>query len=99
MHENAVIVGPNYDGFACGREKCAERYREFASNASVSNYSESSHILHIWGATANYTLEREMTYEREGRPKHEAGTDQLVLAEVALGWKVFWRYINFCNTN
>ena len=99
FHENAVIVGPNYDELASGQEKCAESYREFASNASVSNYSESSHHLRIWNETAIYTFEWEMTYHREDGPKREAGSDQIVLADTVSGWVVIWRYINFYNTN
>jgi hypothetical protein len=40
FHENAVIVGPGFVEFAIGRVKCAESYREFASNADVLEYSE-----------------------------------------------------------
>ncbi len=35
FHEEAVIVGPGYAEFARGRKKCAESYREFATNAAV----------------------------------------------------------------
>ncbi|MBI1731990.1 MAG: hypothetical protein HYR49_04380 [Gammaproteobacteria bacterium] len=32
FHERATIVRPGYVVHACGRDKCAESYREFATN-------------------------------------------------------------------
>ena len=36
-----------------------------------------------------------MTYRRDGEPKRERGTDQLVLQRGGEGWQVVWRYIFF----
>lgn len=47
FHEQAVIVGPGYVEYAIGRGKCAESYREFATNADVLDYSEEAHSLRI----------------------------------------------------
>jgi hypothetical protein len=95
FHERAVIVGPGYAVYGSGREKCAESYREFAMNAQVLSYSESSHALRIWDSTAVYTFAWEMTYERDSGPKTESGTDQFVLELTPAGWQVVWRYIQF----
>lgn len=95
FHEDAVIVGPGYTEFARGREKCAESYREFATNADVLSYSESSHTLRKWESTAVYTFAWEMQYQREDGPKHEAGTDQLVFEFAQGRWQLVWRYIYF----
>jgi uncharacterized protein (TIGR02246 family) len=95
FHEDAVIVGPGYAEYARGRARCAESYREFATNAAVLAYSESAHVLRVWGTTAVYTFSWDMTYQRERGPRQEAGTDQLVF-ELAEGrWQVVWRYIHF----
>ncbi len=95
FHEDAVIVGPGYLEYARGRGKCAESYREFATNAQVLDYSESAHVLRLWGSTAVYTFAWEMTYQRDAGPKQEVGTDQLVFQNTASGWQVVWRYIYF----
>lgn len=95
FHEKAVIVGPGFAEFAAGREKCAESYREFATNAAVLEYSESQHMLRTWDAAAVYTFAWKMTYQREGGPKMEEGTDLLFFALGASGWQVIWRYIHF----
>jgi len=95
FHEKAVIVGPGYVEFANGREKCAESYREFSSNAEVLEYAESGHVLRNWDSTAVYTFNWKMTYQRENGPKTEEGTDQLVLESGPSGWQVVWRYIYF----
>src|SRR5450759_857273 len=65
FHEDAVIVVPAYAEFARGREKCAQSYREFATNAAVLTYSESSHALRTWESTAVYTFAWEMEYQRQ----------------------------------
>jgi hypothetical protein len=95
FHERAAIVGPGYSEYANGREKCAESYREFATNADVLAYTEHSHNLRIWEKVAVFTFQWKMTYERKQGPKEERGTDQLVLHEGAEGWQVVWRYIFF----
>ena len=78
FHTDAVIVGPGYVEFSRGRAKCAESYREFATNAAVLSYFESGHTLRMWETTAVYSFAWEMTYRRDQGPKREAGTDQLV---------------------
>ena len=93
--ERAIIVGPGYTEYASGRSKCAESYREFATNADVLAYVEDSHHLRIWQSTAVYTFQWCMTYQRQGEPKEERGTDQLVLQQGSEGWQVVWRYIFF----
>lgn len=95
FHEDAVIVGPGYAEFAHGREKCAESYREFATNADVLSYDESSHSLRIWQSVAVYTFAWEMQYQRTNGPKREAGTDQLVFEFTQGRWQLVWRYIYF----
>jgi len=95
FHEDAVILGPGYVEFGRGRQKCAESYKEFATNAQVLDYKETDHSLRIWQNTAVYTFKWEMTYQRESGPKHEAGTDQMVLELTSDGWQVVWRYLYF----
>lgn len=95
FHERAVIVGPGHVEYAVGRGKCAESYREFATNADVLNYSEEAHRLRIWDTVAVYTYHWRMRYRRESGAKQEQGTDQLVLQQGPQGWQVTWRYIDF----
>ena len=95
FHPDAVIVGPGYAKFARGGDKCAESYRDFATNAAVLTYSESSHALRIWGTTAVYTFAWEMQYQRHGGPRREAGTDQLVFEFDSGRWQVVWPYVFF----
>ncbi|MGA9332670.1 MAG: DUF4440 domain-containing protein [Rudaea sp.] len=95
FHEHAVILGLGYVEYASGRSKCAESYREFATNADVLAYSEESHELRIWETVAVYTFQWSMTYRRDAGPRKELGTDQLVLQKGAEGRQVVWRYIHF----
>lgn len=95
FHEHAVIVGPGYVEYAAGRSKCAESYREFATSANVSSYSEEGHRLRIWDTVAVFTFQWRMTYNREGGAKQEQGTDQFVLQQGSHGWQVAWRYVYF----
>jgi uncharacterized protein (TIGR02246 family) len=95
FHPDAIITGPDHVEYARGREKCAESYREFASNAAVLSYTETDHVLRIWETTAVYTFAWQMVYQREKGPQREAGTDQLVLQCNAGRWQVVWRHIYF----
>jgi hypothetical protein len=97
--EEAVIVGPNFVVFASGRTACAESYREFAANAAVLAYSESDHALRLWERTAVYSFSWRMTYERDGGPRAEYGTDQLILGFSQRTWRVLFRYINFAPSS
>jgi hypothetical protein len=91
----AVIVGPNCVVFASGRTACAKSYREFAANAAVLAYSESDHALRLWEGAAVYSYSWRMTYEGDGVPKAEFGTDLLILGMSQHSWRVLYRYINF----
>lgn len=95
FHEDAVILGPGYVEYARGRQKCAESYAEFATNAAVLSYSETAHALRIWENAAVYTFAWEMEYQRDEGPRLEAGTDQLVFQLGPAGWQLVWRYIHF----
>jgi uncharacterized protein (TIGR02246 family) len=99
FHEDVVIVGPGYVEIARGRDKCAESYREFATNAAVLSYSESAHSLRSWESTAVYTYAWEMTYQREKGPNRDSGTDQLVFQLGSSGWQLIWRYMFFVPSN
>jgi hypothetical protein len=92
---NAVIVGPGATVYATGGTACAESYKEFASNADVLDYCESDHVLRMWPGTAIYTFTWHMTYAREGGPKRESGTDELILSPVSGEWCVVYRNIHF----
>jgi ketosteroid isomerase-like protein len=95
FHKDVVIVGPNYVEMACGREQCAESYREFATNAEVLSYRESSHALRTWETTAVYTFAWEMQYQRQESPRRESGTDQLVFELAQSRWQLVWRCLCF----
>jgi uncharacterized protein (TIGR02246 family) len=95
FHKDAVIVGPGYAEFARGREKCAESYWEFATNAQVLSYSESAHVVQLRDTTAIYTFKWEMLYQRKDYQKRESGTDQLVFGLAAGRWQIVWRYVYF----
>ena len=97
--EQAVIVGPHHAVFAAGRPACAQSYREFATNATVLAYSESDHALRLWEGTAVYTFAWRMTYQRDGGPKSEFGTDQLILGLSERAWRVLYRFINFAPSS
>jgi len=99
FHRDAQIVGPEYVRYAVGRDKCADSYREFATNADVLAYDERAHDLYVWDSIAIYTFHWRMTYQRSSGPKEEQGTDQLVLQKNQEGWQVVWRHIFFKATN
>ena len=93
--EEATIEGPGYVRYAVGRKACADSYREFATNAAVLDYSEAGHELRSWPDVAVYTCRWTMTYQRVHGPKHESGTDQLVLGRFGADWRVVFRHIHF----
>jgi hypothetical protein len=95
FHPDALITGPEYIVYAAGRAACAESYREFAAHASVLDYSESNHALHIWGGVAVFTWAWTMTYQREAGLRSESGTDQLTLGRDGGRWSVLFRHIHF----
>lgn len=95
FHEQARIVGPGDVEYASGRQDCAHSYIEFASNAAVLAYSESTHALHIWESVAVYTFSWEMEYQRDNGPKLETGTDQLVFQRGPTAWQLVCRTLYF----
>ncbi|HJU40940.1 MAG TPA: nuclear transport factor 2 family protein [Tahibacter sp.] len=95
FHDDAVIVGADGTVYAAGAARCAESYREFATNAQVLDYAEDPHRLKVWETTAVCAYGWRMTYRRDGEPVTESGSDEIVLQKTPRGWQVVWRCMRF----
>jgi len=93
--EDAVMVGPSYQLLGRGRSFFVDSYREFTAAAEILDYSESAPVVEVFGGVAVYAYSWSMTYQRDGKPSCEAGSDQFVLVRSDSGWQVVWRHIFF----
>jgi len=93
--EDAVMVGPGYVELGRGRSFFVESYREFATGAAVLEYSETQSLIEVFGNVAICAYRWTMTYQRDGQPQTESGSDQFVLSRVDSRWQVVWRYLFF----
>ena len=93
--ENAVMVGPDYEVLGRGRSFFVESYREFATSAAVLDYSESVPVVEVFNGVAICAYSWTITYQRDGKPVTETGSDQFVLCGSDDKWQVVWRYIFF----
>lgn len=93
--EDAVMVGPDYAELGRGRSFFVDSYREFATGATVLEYSESQPLTEVFGNVAICAYRWTMTYRRDGEPHTESGSDQFVLSRIDSRWRVVWRYIFF----
>ena len=92
---NAVMAGPGYTVFGRGASFFVESYREFGANTVVLKYSESERLLEVFDDIAICANAWSMTYQRDGGPITENGTDQFVLTHSGSQWYVVCRYIVF----
>ncbi len=91
LHDNMVMVFPNFGGRAEGKHTVIAGYRDFCTNARVRNYDHKDLQIDVYGSTAVVSYSFAMTYEREGHAHSSAGYDLFVLANQAERWLAVWR--------
>lgn len=93
VHEFVVVVLPGFSGRVIGRDAFVASYADFASEARVSAYDESEHVVDVFGDTAVVSYRYEIEYELDGEPQHDTGRDLFVFARGDNDdhWRVVWR--------
>lgn len=95
FHPDMIIVGPDYQRFATGRQAAIESYAEFAANTQVVAYSAEPPEIHVWGDTAICSVRWTLTWQRTAGQVAEKGSDQLVFSRFEDEWLAVYRLILF----
>jgi ketosteroid isomerase-like protein len=91
--DDVVIVGPNLQRVAGGRDAVAQSYDDFASRAKVLGAQFGDPVADEFAAVAVATMPWALTYEFEGIRVSEHGHEVYVLRCEDSVWKVCWRQI------
>lgn len=91
FHPNMVIRGGDLEPHGAGRDACIQSYIDFVDKAVVHRFQLEEPSIDLAGDTAAAVYGWEMTYEMDNQRYEEAGSDILMLARGADGWKVTWR--------
>ena len=91
FHKDVVMVAPEFNARAEGREACIESYEEFIGRATVAAFRESDIVIDIWGATGVSTYSWDIEYELGGQVYKETGRELLVFVRTRGRWQLVWR--------
>lgn len=91
LHEDMVIVAPDFRVPASGREACARSYADFTAQAEVVELKEYGFWSRLWGDTAIVSYRFEITYTMEGKEHRDAGRDLFLLVRREGVWLAAWR--------
>ncbi len=91
FREDMVIVPPDFQQRAVGRESCVASYKDFCRQATVQDFMEKDPGIDVFGNTAVVTYSFEIRYEMKGGTFHEAGRDVFVLLREGGNWRAVWR--------
>ena len=91
LHEDMVIVAPDFQVPASGREACAKSYADFTARAEVKELRESGFWTRSWGDAAMVSYRFELKYTMDGKDHADAGRDLFLLVRVGDGWQAAWR--------
>jgi hypothetical protein len=91
LHPEVVFVPAGFAGQVEGPDAVIDSYREFMTDATVHDYTESDLDVRVWGEAAVATYRWEMDWEMEGERHAESGRDVIVFSRVAGRWLAAWR--------
>ena len=91
LHEDMVIVAPDFQVPASGREACAKSYADFTARAEVKELRESGFWTRSWGDAAMVSYRFDLKYTMDGKDHADAGRDLFLLVRVGDGWQAAWR--------
>ena len=93
IHPSVFVSFPGFAGGARGGDEFVRGFRDFASNARVSEFSISDVQEEIIGATAMVTYLASFDYERDGNRYMGTARDLWILAMEDEDWTVVYRAI------
>ncbi len=91
FHEDMVIVAPDFQVPASGREACAKSYADFTAQAEVVELRESEFWTRSWGDAAMVSYRFELKYTMDGKDHTDSGRDLFLLVRREDGWLAAWR--------
>ena len=91
LHEDMVIVAPDFQVPASGREACAKSYADFTAQAEVKELRESEFWTRSWGDAAIVSYRFDLTYAMDGKEHTDSGRDLFLLVRKGDGWQAAWR--------
>ena len=91
FHEDMVIVAPDFQVPASGREACAKSYSDFTAQAEVKELRESGFWTRIWGGAAMVSYRFDLSYSMGGKDHTDSGRDLFLLVRRGDGWLAAWR--------
>ncbi|MGP0067214.1 MAG: nuclear transport factor 2 family protein [Isosphaeraceae bacterium] len=94
FHDRIVIVGADGQRYGEGKFACADSYRSFCAQATVTHYQESDTQVDVFATTAVVNYAFDIEYAIGGKSSRETGRDTLVLTKQDSRWLVVWRQIS-----
>jgi ketosteroid isomerase-like protein len=96
---DVVVYPPGMETRVEGREACVKSYSDFASGATIQDFSVAEAAIDVYGATAVAVCPFRIVYEKDGATFRESGKDALVFTKRNGAWRVVWRTVSATPDN
>jgi uncharacterized protein (TIGR02246 family) len=93
FHDRIVIVDVGGRRLGVGKDTCADSYRSFCDQATVTHYHESNPQVDVFNSVAVVGYHFEIEYTMEGKTSRETGRDVFVLEKENGRWLAVWRQL------
>src|SRR5262249_49972052 len=90
-----VMKGPGLKELVRGRETLVRSYADFVAQSKIVEFSESDHVIDVWGETAAITYNWTMTYEQKEETKRDSGQEMFVFVRRNQRWIAVLRVMLF----
>jgi uncharacterized protein (TIGR02246 family) len=94
FHDRIALVGADGQRYGEGKLACADSYRSFCEQATVTHYQESDRQVDVYDAVAIVNYGFEIEYAIEGKSSRETGRDVFVLEKQDGRWLAVWRQLS-----
>ncbi len=94
FHDRITIVASDGQRYGKGKLACADSYRSFCEQATVTHYRESDPQVDVFDTTAVVNYGFEIEYAIDGKSSRENGRDVFVLTKQEGRWLAVWRQLS-----
>lgn len=93
--ENVVMTLPGFQQEIIGKDPLIQSYKDFVSNAEISQFQESNPVFHAWEKIVMVTYDFEIIYSENEKDAHEFGKETFFFSQKKGKWTIIWRSMAF----
>ena len=93
IHDDFVMIMPDFSGRVVGREPLIDSFRDFQSQSTMSEYEETDYEVDVIGSTGVATYNFTIRYSMSGKNYQSLGRDVWGFIQENGAWLAAWRFL------